>query len=738
MARSLFWSRSSRRFVTKDVRALVAIVLALFFLTAGVEALFNLSVRPVRAITGFALVLFVPGVLWMHLLDVRTDSFAQFVMYVVGLSVSSVVLLAVVSSTSLLAIGVTAPLSLFPLTVALTVFLGGLIALVQYTDNTVQYPTLGSTEPLPAIVAVLLVVLSVIAALWMRILESNVGMFVFVLAVLAVVLLTTTRYITPSQYPLTIFGIALSTLLHRNLLTGHVIGADVQALYATSQLLVETGHWAPEMAGSSTSIPVVTLGPAIVATLTGVSTSTAFITTHVFLFALVPVGIYYLARELFDPQIALFGSLFFTFYHISFYFTPGKQLVAELFLVLILLALFQDRLSGTPGLVALALLSIGLIHSHYAVTYVFGSSLVVAAVGLVALRRRNETFERQLSVGYPLVLLFVATCWYWYGSAELFDTLISVPLSVVSQLLFLLTFTPIEGSGATYVQPQTTWLAHFRLAMYGLLTILLVIGLGRVTLLMGRRALSGESSPRASYTALALPLFAFLGASYFFVFNLWADRMYQLVLVVLAPFMPVGYVLLRDRSQQLFPGSWRRSGSQLRVVAVLLVVLFALNSGFAFALMGTATTSTFNPGANDLAFTDEEREGVSWLLENTEITRTDGYQPTTGTALAVDHPDRVQVYTDTTSAQLFRGVMPQSHYNVEVLHLKNQWEPVFDADRLDNGYVFVRHRAVAGADEAPSPSYISTGEREMILSSGEVVYENEAVTIVKISEDADP
>jgi len=51
-------------------------------------------------------------------------------------------------------------------------------------------------------------------------------------------------------------------------------------------------------------------------------------------------------------------------------------------------------------------------------------------------------------------------------------------------------------------------------------------------------------------------------------------------------------------------------------------------TGFAFALVGDAETSTFNTDANDLAFSSDERAGVAWFVNNTNITKTGEYQST--------------------------------------------------------------------------------------------------------------
>jgi len=75
--------------------------------------------------------------------------------------------------------------------------------------------------------------------------DSNMLMFVFVAGVLVVVAATAMRYVPQELYPITVFSVGLGTFLHQNLVTGFVVGADVQALYSTAQLLIEFQQWTP-------------------------------------------------------------------------------------------------------------------------------------------------------------------------------------------------------------------------------------------------------------------------------------------------------------------------------------------------------------------------------------------------------------------------------------------------------------------------------------------------------------
>jgi len=691
------------------------------------------QIDAVRALSGLLLLLFVPGYLLTRLVGIGPGTIGLQVLFAVGLSVAALTLFSVVVGGIVAALG-RPPLGFDALALAVSLALAGLVALAYQTGTRVPVPSIDRETAVRDIpLLVIPPAFAVVAALWMRYTRSSLLMALFVGSLLVIVLVVGTGRVSPRIYPPLLFGIALSVGLHRNLVTGHLVGADVQAHYAVARVFRGGVQWAPEIVGQLTSIPAVTLTPAVLSTLTGVDLATVFTVVYPFLFALVPLAVYYLGRQVFDPTVAVFGSLFLVFYHGSFYFTPGKQLIAELFVALLLLTILGTGARGWRRGLLVALLSVGLVFSHYAVTFVFGLSLLGAAIALAVIRRMAPSFDGGLSVGYAVALLAAGTVWYWFASTDLFLTLTAVPVGLADQIQALVTGGTITGSGRSYSQSASSLLDRTRVLLYLCLTGLVAVGVLARTLVSGRAIYRGHRPVAPEYTALAGPFLGFLVVSYFLTLNLWADRAYQLTLVVLAPFMAYGFAVLVDLGRTIVPPFRNAPATPWLVLAVALATLFALNSGLAYALAGTAQSSTFNPDANDRAFVTGERHGVEWLQRHGGIERTETYQSTTGTHLAVDHSERVQIYTDPVSYQLFRALLPASQYNVEHVLLKNRWRPSLDTATIDGGYVYIRTRSLrqAGVAEPVPPTALSTAERNRIVTGRNVVYDNGAVTIVQ-------
>ncbi|MFC7095837.1 DUF2206 domain-containing protein [Halobaculum marinum] len=708
----------------------VIALLSLYWVCLLVSGFLPAAVVPLALLT-VPLVTLVPGGLLTILLDLTPRSVSGFAVYAVSLGVATVTVLVVATSVMFPLVGIERPLSPVVFGSVLTVTIAALTAGVYRRGTTV--PRLRRPRPFP--MAVALVALPSVAALAAGIMNrtgSAVGMYVLVASIVAVVLLTPTEYVPRSLYPLTVFSVGTATLLHRNLLTSYVLGADVQGLVATAERVAAAGVWSPEVSG--VAVPAVTAVPAAVAALSGLGVHTTFKLFNVFAFAFVPLGVYLLGRDVFDETVGLYGALLLVFYHYTFAVTPGKQLISQLFVVGLLLTLrANDRgvVDDARTVIAVALPATGLIFAHYGTTYAIGTALLAASVVVTMANVRIDGYERRLDIAVPALLLLAATAWYWAADADTLAVLVSIPAVAVDQTTALLfAQSTAEGSGASYVASQTGPIEMLNVLLYVVVTVLLVVGVAARGLVSVNLLRRGEAPADLDYTALAVPLVALLAASYLLSLNLWADRVYQLVLVVLAPFVPYGYRVL-DRGAERIGDRWR--SPTWGFLATLLAALIVVNSGAAFALTGSASTSTFNPHANDRVFDGQDRAGVSWIGVHANITDVDPERSSDESRVSVDDPGNVQVFTDSVSAQLFRSMLPAEYTTVDVVVFKSEWRPVFDRDSIRDGYVYLRRPAVKEAAETGElpPTSISRRNARSITVSENVVYSNGVVEVVQ-------
>jgi uncharacterized membrane protein len=675
----------------------------------------------VRPFLGVILLTFIPGALLTRLLSLENDSFGRFILFSSGLSFTLLTIIVVLNSLVLPLFGVGAPLSFIPLSASI-ITTTALLLLLDYrsgsANRSLYLPPIDSSAILFFLT---LPATAVVAAVLMNQYDSNVGSFAFITLVTCFVIISSTRYLPSKLYPAILFFISISILLHRNLITNHVIGVDIQFTYFISKDILAAHSWQPARKTFSSAIPLVTAVPTTFTVIAGLKLSTVFKVVYVMLFSFVPVGVFYVAREMFDDTVALFGGLFFQFYHISFFFTPGKQLVSELFVVLLLQMFIRKGTKGIRQKSAIFFLYIGLVCSHYGMSYVFGISLLVASIMLYSVKKTIGETEDDLSPTSPLFLLLIATAWYSYAAPDFISELIYIPLDMVNQL-FQLSSGNVPGSGASYVQEERSFLQNVSFYIYLLLTCLLAIGLMRRIVDIGLGIWRGNNPKGVVHTAIAVPLFVFLGLSYFVIANLWADRAYQMVLPVLAPFAIFGYAFIFEKAKPILlwnPPKWS-------LISVFLSLLLLFNSGFVFSLAGTSSDYTFDSDAHTYAYNDAELAALIWLANHSDIQRQNQTENR-------PQAETVSLHTDETTQIMIWSIVPPSHYNVEVVSFKNIYRKKFNEDNITDGYILIRDSSVIkGRNNGRIPlDHITKRNLTEVERQNELIYANGDIRIYK-------
>lgn len=683
------------------IAVLTGSLLVAFWASLGATSL-GVEVSLLRSVFGVVLLTLAPGFLILAVLDHRIDRPGEVVLYAVGFSLVVLAVMSVVISLLYPVVGVPKPLSTLPIALTISVVVLGLAALSYSRDRglVLQAPSIDRRDANIAAFLVCLPAFVALAAHRMNALGDNRPMYA-VLLLVAVVVLVSTRALPPKLYPFAVFAVASAVFLHRNLITNAVVGSDIQVNYFFVELLLETGIWEPAMVDVYSSIPVVGTVPAVYSMVTGIGAAFVFKVLYTLLFALVPVGVYYAFEDVFGTKAAFVGAYFFTFYFRAFNGTPGKTRIAQLFVILLVLAMIADR-DRLPAKEWVGFVfGVGLVFSHYTTTYILVISLAVSYVlGRIYEAYSGEDLGWNIAGTYALSLGGAAVGWYALTTPGMLQGVAAVLAGIPVEIYSVLSGEAVHRSGASAVEEGSGPVYLITLLVHMVLMGLAGIGvLSQVLVAL----FSTDRTRRAKaikLTALAIPLLLFLGASYFVSGNLGADRMYQIVLVVLAPFMPAGYLSLRGLVglvRDVDVPVWR---PLLAVLAVLLL----LNTGVVYNAVGSPVTSdiALDRDTHSLAYTDAEIDGGEWIADNSA-----------GAPV---------VYTDSYTSEMFRAIVPETYSDARVVQIKVDWQPGIE---FSQGYVYVRERAVvdAGAyDGEPPQYYLTEPERAAIERSTNKVY----------------
>ena len=443
----------------------------------------------------------------------------------------------------------------------------------------------------------------------------------FVAVAALVPLLLRAKVIPRNVEAYAIFCVALGVLYHTTLVSPHIWGWDIHYEYGTALHFLQQGQWSPTYASSLTPLLTVTLYSGLFSEVTALPLDTVFKAVYPVLFALMPLGVYWLSYRLTaDRSVAVLAPFFVIFYYGFFKVIPGKQAVAELFLVLVLVALVARGVTTFQRRVLVIGFFSALVFSHYATSLLLVLFLGAAYVGLKTLVQAGLLENRDggftfLRPGY--ILLFCAIWLAWFGltaNGVNLDRAASAGVEAIQGLFGQYS----DRSGVAYA---TRPYGSFLWTLYKGIHVV-VIGLGGLgvfregTRLLRRRTVDA----RGEYAVLASVAYAFVGASTIVTFNMGFDRILSLGLVIFAPLVVLGARWsVRSVASRVRGSLAPEAGYATTAVAIFLVVMFVFSSGAVFAVAGEDLPE-YSIGLDKQAgfpvYTQEEVTATRWASEH--------------------------------------------------------------------------------------------------------------------------
>jgi uncharacterized membrane protein len=449
------------------------------------------------------------------------------------------------------------------------------------------------------------------------------------------------RMIPRSCYPLAVFSIALALLYHISLISGYVGGYDIHHELYLANTVLQNGLWDMTIPYNTNGmLSIVALVP-LYSILCNMDPVWVFKIIYPFLFALVPLGLYRAVERQVDGKVA-FLSMFFFVAFFTFYtemISLARQQIAEIFLVLTILALIDRSMDSQKRLALLLTFGAAMIVSHYGLSYIYMLSLVPAWLLLVvtgwpaikALERRIRRTEapdpftpsiaghsagrRTLVLPYIIFFILFAQVWYMVvaeGSA--FNTVMDIGDRIWTTLM-------LGGIGSGTAQGMHILTSQAVSPLHGLAKILHIatqglIAIGVLAAIFRRDRWKFEPE----YLAFSV-VFLFISiagiAVPFFASSLNTSRLYHITLIFLAPFAIVGGIamytaaLSRLHTIQRVPGF----GTAYTALSVFFAVFLLFNTGLVYQVANDSPTSMALETTQDKpVFNSREVEGARWLI----------------------------------------------------------------------------------------------------------------------------
>jgi len=581
-----------------------------------------LDVSVARQIVVFLYLLFVPGMILLRILRLREMNAAETLLFSTGLSVAFLMLIGLLMNVLYPLIGISRPLtsSLLLATVSGIVLVLSLINYVQEKSFLAGVSTSISDLRISpqALFLVCLPFLSIIGTMLVNTSGDSTILLLLIIAISGVVISSVlSGKLVPSRlFPLVILSISISLLFHASLVSKYLIGYDVFREYYVFRLTNDAAYWNPVIwnrfiAPTTSDINTynamlsVTILPTIYSQLLNMEGIWIFKIIYPILFSLVPLGLYEIYKKQMR-ELPAFLSVFFFMASSLFYsretLSIGRQMVGELFLVLLLYLVFDKKMATSRRPVLYIIFGAALVVSHYSLSYLFMFFVLFAMTFRYFLHFMKNTalkINKALTLTSIMSFMAMSLSWYIYTSASApFEAFVKTITSVVSSI-FIEPFNPGTRDPLvlrTFGIGTFSFLQEFGRYVQNVTQFFILLGF--IRLVTKRKELKFELEYVVMSTASLAIIFMCIFLPYFST-GLNMSRFYHLSLFLLAPLCVLGGEILFNwlwklknvLSPHLKDVSYKKENYKLLCVSVILITFFIFEVGFVYEVTGDISHS---------------------------------------------------------------------------------------------------------------------------------------------------
>lgn len=631
-----------------EIKRFLVLCLSLFL---GALALIELGslgfdLPVLRQLIGILFLALVPGILILRILKIHNISAIEGLLYSVGLSIAFVMAIGVILNFALPPLGVSRPISLFPLITAITIATV-VLGVVAYKRDKSFVPSSPQTEREeaktkvgfsarlnPFLVAVLLPLLAILGTSLVNSYQNNTLLLVLIFTIAIIVgLVTFDKFIPQQVYPFMIFMVALALLYQTTLISNYLVGSDIHLEYYLAKLVSVSGYWDASIANAVNScLSIVMLAP-VYSLLLNMDVVWLFKIIYPLFFCLVPLALFYIFRLQMGARYAFLAAFFFI--SLPMFFMDMTQLVrqqiSELFFVLVILLLVDRKLKLLQKTVLVLVFGFGVVVSYYGLGtgYVIGY-LTLGMIVLIIIKSRSgravwrwiigksnslpddlssagafnkKTLAVVISVSLVFMFLYYGIVASGAGASGIRITA-GIAQSAISggPLLNSLTKEPLVQTAIGLDFPMASIGGKIWRILQYLVEFCFILGFFR---LIFRPATLGKL--KAEYISLIIVSALILLAV--FLVPSWSEmigvtRIWQITLLIISPLFIFGGEAIAMSVAKL-SGALRKSFSSLRTrldykaltwfpVVVILLPYFIFNSGAIFELGRRQTTNVID------------------------------------------------------------------------------------------------------------------------------------------------
>lgn len=518
----------------------------------------------------------------------------EFILFSVGFSSAFLMFTGLLTNELGYLLGLENPLTTANLMIVLNVFIVMFEALIFLFDSKFSYfftaKMMFSLSPLQFLLIIALPILGIGGAITTSVYANS---FLALLLIITISLtfaigISCRKIKVPNIYPIIVFAVAISLLLSASFLSRYLISfaSDNPVEHYLFRVTKTNGYWNQSLFGydisygRTNSMLSVTVLPTIYSLLLNMDDTWVMKILYPTLLAMIPLGLYVFWQKSVGYKRAFIAAFLlmadFTFY--SEMLGLCRQIVAELFVVLLLMTIFDSTIDKTKRKLCLLTFIFGLVVSHYAIAIIFSFFISSALILLIITKRLN----RKITLGTVIYLNVLMFLWYIYTSnATTFNSFITYGEYVYAQLG---EFFSLESRGSMVLRglglepPPTIWNGFSRVFFY--VTELFII-IGFIGLIKNKRNLYlkvGEEHSILITISVTFLIILIVVPGLARTMNM--TRFYHFILFFIAPLFILGIENILQWTTK------RRKELYVSVLAIIVLVpYFLFQSGFIYEIV---------------------------------------------------------------------------------------------------------------------------------------------------------
>lgn len=591
-----------------DIKKIISIVFLLQSLILFLIFWNNLNIINIpilRPLAGFIYLTFIPGYLILRILKINELNSVESLLYAIGLSISTLMFSAFLLNLLLPNLSYLKPISFVPLffTISVIIIILIITSIIQKTDFQDKNIELNTSSLVPVAFLSLIPFLSIIGTYMVNFYQSNVILILLINIISIVVLLISfNKFIPKNLYPFTIFLVSIAILFQNSLISMYLWGWDIHGEYYYATEVLKNGFWNWNLDNTYNGVLSTNLLSVYYSIICGINISWVLKIIYPIIFSLLPLGIYEIVKNQFNSKRIAFLSAFFCVSFFVFFtemLSLARQEIAEIFLVLIILILLDNKLNKTKNSFMLVIFSFSLVVSHYTTSYIF--AFIIISVWLLLFISNNDKIKQLLSkITYEnlnktkkidinlnfIILIFVLTVtWYSYISkSSAFESLINI-ISQVTSNIYGEFLNPESSQALAIIQNSAVSPLHSIFKYLQLITQFLIF-IGLISIYLNKCKAKINKTYLAFLTVIFL-ICVFAIIAPYVSGSINTSRMYHISLIILAPLAIIGGIMIIKSFYSLFNISLiNYLTTSLKILGCFFVVFLFFNTGLVYEVFG--------------------------------------------------------------------------------------------------------------------------------------------------------